>query len=237
MRKICVVGILAACWFLTPATTVFGQMWPGHGGGRSYSGGYYGYGDSGAWGAYSSALNNATSSYAAEQNRLMGQRAAMGQSAMMQSGIRNTLTTQAETRSQNINNQRQSNSDWWFQVQQQQVAQRQSMGSRSSMALTPAVSFESPRVEPQAATDIIKWLPVLCEPRFDADRAKIEAPYRRTPKASLTAADYQSMIEVAGQMKATLGQMTAEISAQDYLTAEKFLDQLIAEARGRIEKK
>ena len=44
------------------------------------------------------------------------------------------------------------------------------------------------------------------------------------------------MIDATGQMKAILGRMTAEISAQEYLNVEKFLDQLAAEARERIEK-
>ena len=43
------------------------------------------------------------------------------------------------------------------------------------------------------------------------------------------------MIDAAEQMKTILGQMTAEISAEDYLNTMKFLDQLAAEARGRIE--
>ena len=85
-----------------------------------------------------------------------------------------------------------------------------------------------------AATDIIPWLPVLCDPRFAAQRAIVEAPYRRQPKSNPTVADYQNMIAAAGQMKAILGQMTAEISAQEYLNAEKFVDQLTTESEGRI---
>jgi hypothetical protein len=42
------------------------------------------------------------------------------------------------------------------------------------------------------------------------------------------------MDAAAEQMKTILGQMTAEISAQDYFNTAKFLDQLAAEARGRI---
>ena len=107
--------------------------------------------------------------------------------------------------------------------------------------MSPVSGFESAAPAaasaPEAATDVIKWLPVLCEPRFAAERARVEAPYRRDPtgRTNPTTADYQNMIDAAGQMKAVLGRMTAEISAQDYLNAEKFLDQLAAEARGRIE--
>ena len=65
----------------------------------------------------------------------------------------------------------------------------------------------------------------------------VEAPYRRAPKGEAipTVEDYKNMIDAAEQMKTILGQMTAEISAQDYLNTVKFLDQLAAEARGRIE--
>ncbi len=232
MRPMQVIGILAVICFLVSATTAAAQFWPGYG----YSGGY------GAWGGYASALNNATSRNVAESDRLMGQSAAMQQRAMVQSGIRNTLTTQAETRTQNILGQQQSNRDWWFQVQQQQVAQRHAMSARPSAGMSPVSGFESAAPAaasaPEAATDVIKWLPVLCEPRFAAERARVEAPYRRDPtgRTNPTTADYQNMIDAAGQMKAVLGRMTAEISAQDYLNAEKFLDQLAAEARGRIEK-
>ena len=166
----------------------------------------------------------------------------MQQRAMMQGGIRNTMTTQAEARTQAQFSQQQSNRDWWFQVQQQQVAQRHSMSARPSMGMAPVTGFESAApaaaTQPEAATDVIKWLPVLCDPRFAAERASVEAPYRRDPKekANPTAVDYQNMIGAAEKMKTVLGQMTADISAQEYLGAEQFLDKLAAEARGRIEK-
>ena len=66
----------------------------------------------------------------------------------------------------------------------------------------------------------------------------IEAPYRRNPTGLSipTADDYKNMIETTGRMKETLKQMTAEISAQEYLDAEAFLDQLATEARQRLEK-
>ena len=216
-------------------------MWPGRGYRGDYGGygGYYGYGGDGAWGAYTSALNNATSRNVAEQDRLAGQNAALQQRAMMQSGIRNTLTTQAQTRTQDLLDRQQSNKDWWFQVQQQQLAQRQTVAARPYVGQAPVAGFESAapaRAQPEAATDIIKWPSVLRDPRFAQQRAAVEAPYRRAPKGEAipTVEDYQNMIEAAAQMKTILGQMTAEISAQDYLNTMKFLDQLAAEARGRI---
>jgi hypothetical protein len=240
MRTTRVLGVLAAVWLLMPAPMVLAQAWPGHGsrGGRAGYGGYGDYGDAGVMGLYTSTLSYDTSRNIAQSNRALGQQAALQQRAMVQSGIRNTLSSQAASQTQNILAQQQSNRDWWFQVQQQQVAQRQATSAASSRGSAPVVGFESavPAAAPAADTDIIKWLPVLCEPQFAAERAKIEAPYRRDPKTNPTPADYQSMIEAAEQMKVILGQMTAEISAQDYINAEKFLDQLAAEARERIKK-
>ena len=143
MRRTYLLGILAVVLLFTPSAKAWGQMWPGRGYRGDY-GGYGGYyGGDGAWGAYTSALNNATSRNVAEQDRLAGQNAAMQQRAMMQSGIRNTLTTQAQTRTQDILGQQQSNRDWWFQVQQQQLAQRQTMAARPSAGAAPVAGFES----------------------------------------------------------------------------------------------
>lgn len=243
MRQKYAVGVWAVILLLASSPALLAQMHPG----RSFAGrygGYGGYGDFGgygAWGAYTSALNSATTRNIAEQDHLAGMNAAMQQNAMMQSGIRNTMMTQAQTRTQDIYSQRQSNRDWWFQVEQQQSAQRQAAAARAPMgtvAMAPVAGFDSALSavpQPEAATDIIKWLPVLCDPRFAEQRATVEAPYRRTPKGQPTVADYENMIDATKQMKAILGQMTAQISAQEYLGAEKFIDQLAAEARGRIE--
>jgi hypothetical protein len=98
--------------------------------------------------------------------------------------------------------------------------------------------FESaPPDMPRAATDIIKWLPLLQAPQFAAERARVEAPYRRSSKGPIipTAKDYQDMIAATGQMKVILKGMVTYITAQQYLNAEAFLDQLAAEARGRLE--
>jgi hypothetical protein len=246
MRPRYAVGVMTLILvILIPAVAAMAQLHPGRGvrGGYGGYGGYYGgYGeDAGVWGAYTSALSNATTRYIAESDKLAGQNAALQQRAMMQSGIRNTLTTQAETRTQDLYNQRQSNRDWWFQVQQQQVAQRQATAARPSMGVASVAGFESAMPaasQPEAAANIIKWPPVLCEARFAEQRARVEAPYRRNPEkqANPTVEDYKNMIDAAGRMKTILGEMTAEISAQEYFNTEKYLDQLAAEARGRIEK-
>jgi hypothetical protein len=229
MHKTLSTVILAASWLLTVAATAEAQFWPRYG----YDGGY------GAWGAYAAGRENATTRYIAQQDRMAGQLAANQQMASMQYNIRNTLSTQADMRAQSINNQQQSNRDWWFQVQQQQLAQRQAMprGSAATEAAALAAA-ETIQTAPRAATDVIRWPPILGESRFAEQRAMVEAPYRRVPKGQAipTVEDYQNMIKAADQMKILLGEITPEISAQVYLHAEKFLDQLTTEARGRIEK-
>jgi hypothetical protein len=231
MRQAYLIGVLATLGLLTSATTAFSQFWPGYGN----------YGYSGGWGGYPYG-NTAALRSAAQTDRMMGQAAAMRQTATVQSGIRNTLSSQAAAQTQAILGQQQSNKDWWFQVQQQQLAQRPPMPQRSPMSSgAPVAGFESAAsapASPQAATDIIKWPPLLCDPQFAQQRARIEAPYRRSSQGqgNPTDADYQAMIEAAAQMKAILKQLAANISAQDYINADAFLDQLAAEARGRIAK-
>jgi len=231
MRPALAIPMILIAGLFGAASPASAQFWPGYG--------YYG--DAGVWGAYTSALHDSTSRYIAQSDRLMGERAANQQMTAMQSGIRNTLSSQANLRTQTAMSQQQSNRDWWFQIEQQQLARRRAAGAMGSPATAEAAMAtmrqESPAM-PQVATDVIPWLPVLCDPRFAAERAIVEAPYRHADgkPTEPTEADYQRMIEAAGQMKTILDQMAGEISAREYLDAGKFLDQLAAEARGRIEK-
>ncbi len=218
-------------------TTALGQMFPR---GRRGSGGYDGYGyDFGVTYDLSSASNAAR--YTAQAERLAGERAAMQQRAAQQSRINTAMASDVASRQQAIFSQQQSARDWWFQAQQQQMAQQRAM-SFASAGAAPAMGFEPVTMgragEPKVAMDVIQWLPVLCDPRFAEDRAKIEAPYRRAPKGLSvpTAADYQSMIETVGRMKTALKTMAPEITAQEYLNADSFLDQLATEARERLAK-
>ena len=66
-----------------------------------------------------------TSRMIAAQNQQLGQVAAMGQNLVVQSGIRNTLTSQAQDRTDAIMSQHQANQNWWSQVQTQQMERRQ----------------------------------------------------------------------------------------------------------------
>lgn len=227
MRRTKVFGVLAAIWLLTLAATAEAQMWPGRGG-------YRGYGSDGAWGAYTAAKNYATTANIAQQNRMAGQQASMQQMAMRQSNIRNTLGSQAARQTQGITSQQQSNRNWWFQVQQQQATQRRSMPMGSAAARAP-VAFEPSSNVPMADTEVIPWLPILCDPQFAQQRTRVEAPYRRQPEANPTVEDYKNMLDAADQMKVTLNKLAAQISAQEFLDAVAFLDKLAAEARGRIE--
>jgi hypothetical protein len=92
---------------------------------------------------------------------------------------------------------------------------------------------------PTAATDIIPWLPVLQAPQFAKQRARIEAPFLRDGAKRLstpTAKQYEDMIAAAAEMKNILKNMAADVSAEEYLEAVAFLDQLAGEARGRLPK-
>lgn len=88
-----------------------------------------------------------------------------------------------------------------------------------------------------APADIINWPAVLRNPCFAEQRLRVEAPYRRDSqvRAPRTAADFRDMIDAAGWMKSTLEPMRAQISPQEYAYAVRFLDQLVAEAKERLE--
>ncbi len=223
-----------------------GQVWRSHG----YPYGYGGWSDPGAAAALGSL--SATSQYNTTRNiqsanQLAGQNIAAQQQAAMQSNIRNSMMSQAQTRTQNILSQQQSNQNWWFQVQQQQVAQRQAMAPQRA-PMTPATSFEpaatatasaSATPPAPAADDVMQWPTALQDSRFAALRGEVEAPYRRTPgKISYpTAAEYLAMLRPVEQMRALLGQMTADISARDYLDADKFLNLISQQAQERAKPK
>ena len=137
------------------------QFFPGYG---------YGYG---GWGGMDGAAaltgadyRQATAMTLKAQSMQAGQQAAMQQNYVVQSGIRNALSSQAASRDASIVNQQQANQDWFFQQQS---------------AHAVPVRFVPTAEPPPAAMDIIKWPTVLQERCFASERAKIEAPYRRTP--------------------------------------------------------
>jgi hypothetical protein len=228
-----VLALAAGCWLLS-ASPGMAQFWPG----SPYA--YYG----GAWGGYPAGQYNTTREIAA-QSRQVGQAAAIGQNLVVQSGIRNTLLTQAQQQTNAIQSQQQANQDWWFQVQQQQMAEQRARGPSApapvggGYAADPAaVGYGLPVARPPVAADIIQWPPVLQEPTFAALRAEIEAPYRRSPPAvsAPTADDYRNMVKTVQEMKAVLewrlGQGSGLLT-QDYDQAKAFLDKMGQEALAR----
>ncbi len=124
-----------------------------------FPGGSRDYGYSGDWGdGFGYQPPNPYSEVAA-QSRLLGQQAAMQQNMVVQSGIRNTLTTQSQAQNTAILNQRQSNRDWWFQYQTGQMAERQARDydapgppARGFRFRGPAASQGEPRHNQVAAS-------------------------------------------------------------------------------------
>jgi hypothetical protein len=226
MKRWIVPAVVLAGVMLCFAGPVAAQFYPG--------GGY------GGWGGYDGGAALLGSDYVdaqtmqlKAQSRQAAQQAAIGQNYVVQSGIRNTLSSGAQSRDAAIINQQQATQDWWFQ-QQQQRAQRPS--ADYSMA-APAVGWSgmapANRRRP-AAMDIIKWPVLLQEPCFESERTKIEAPYRRKPPTP-SEEDYREMASTVEDMKASLQWRLGEgVDTNDYNVAKAFLDQLGGEVAKRI---
>ena len=216
-------AVLVAICVLAAGSSASAQFWPGNP-----------YGGNGAWGGYPYGQFQTNQAIAAE-NRQLGQVAAMGQNLVVQNGIRSTLSNQADNRTNAILGQRQANRDWWFQYQSQQSAQRRAQPS----AETTAAAFEPAgpaAAAPVAATDIIAWPILLQRPSFAPERARIEAPYRRTPPrlSTPTADDYREMVKTVESMRGILEWLTREgVETQQYDEAKAFLAKLGEEARER----
>ncbi len=194
------------------------QFFPGYG---------YGYG---GWGGMDGAAaltgadyRQATAMTLKAQSMQAGQQAAMQQNYVVQSGIRNALSSQAASRDASIVNQQQANQDWFFQQQS---------------AHAVPVRFVPTAEPPPAAMDIIKWPTVLQERCFASECAKIEAPYRRTPPelSVPTAADYRQMAGTVEDMKAVLEWRLKEgVETADYNAAAAFLNKLGQEVSVRAQ--
>jgi hypothetical protein len=232
MKRHILVAVLFSCNIFLPATISFAQFYPG-----------YGYG---GWGGMdgSAALLGADYRQAAviqarSQSRVAGQEAAINQNLVVQSGIRNTLSNQAQSRSDEIQRQQQSTQDWWFQQQSQKVAQRNAVGYASvGMPAGLSGSFAPSGGPPPAAMDIIQWPSLLQEPCFASERTQIESPYRRTPPrlSAPSQADYRQMASTVEDMKAVLEWRLSEgVNTDDYKTAKAFLIKLGQEVAGRAQ--
>jgi hypothetical protein len=250
MRQQYFRAILTVLWLVASATTAGAQMLPRH---HSHSSGYYD-----GWGGYSggldalpSTLEMASMRRVAQSGQLVGDAVAARQIANRQSNINSALAADAAQR-QGFINQQENSRDWWFQSQQQSMAQQRAMAAQAGAnaaqaravvaqaeAMGVSAGYVPPSPAPTAKTDVIPWLSLLCDPQFAEQRSRIEAPYRRGDKglSQPTPDDYRDMIAATDQMKTLLKGMAASVSAQDYLNAEAFLNQLAKEARERLEKK
>jgi hypothetical protein len=249
MRRICLVFVLAILCMEMTAEIASAQLFPR---GRRSSGGYDIDAYDTAVGMNALSNSTAAASELAQSYQSWRQQTGSSQMSATQSSIRSTMGADAERRSQDIAAQRQSHRDWWFQTQQQQVAQRQAAPARSDTVVVPYIPAPSPSAtsSPSVYTppagfeaasaapvsNIIKWPPVLSGPGFAQQRAQIEAPYLRGVNglSTPTADDYRNMIKTTEQMKTMLKYVADVVSAQDYLTATAFLDKLAAEARDRL---
>jgi hypothetical protein len=262
MRRFCIIVAMAAISMEMAAATASAQVFSG----RQRHSYYDGYDYDAAVGVYALTSADNASQQAAQSYQAWRQQAGSSQMSSMQSNIQSALNADAQRRTQDIYSQQQGNRDWWFQAQQQQVAQRQAAATQlevaqvqadaidrlsqkssdrpqdgqyeTSPAPLPGFESEPAIIPPTVPLDVIPWPPVLRFKRFADGRAQIEAPYRRSSKglSTPTAKDYKNMIDAAEKMKTTLKGVANILTAQDYLNTVEFLDQLVSEARGRLEK-
>jgi hypothetical protein len=229
MNRRILVAALVAATVLGLTAPALAQLYPGYG--------YGGWGGAqGAAALLGSDARQTTAMQLKAQSMQAGQQAAMSQNYVVQSGIRNTLSNQAQSQTNAILGQQQSTQDWWFQQQTQQMNDRKAAmryaGSAAAGSLAPLGG------PPPANMDIIKWPTVLQESCFASERTKIEAPYRRTPpKLSYpTPADYQQMAGTVEDMKAVLEWRLKEgVPTADYNAAKAFLEKLGQEVSTRAQ--
>jgi hypothetical protein len=212
------------------------QFYP-HGG----YGGYGGWGGEGSAALAGSDYRQTAVMQAKAQSMQAGQQAAMQQNYVVQSGIRNTLSSQANANAAVIQSQQQATQDWWFQRQSQQLAQEQAQRRAAGADVySPApAGFAPPGGPPPVNNDVIKWPTLLQERCFASERAKIEAPYRRTPpKLSIpTVADYRSMAATVENMKAVLEWRLSEgADTGEYNEASAFLTRLGQEVTAQADR-
>jgi hypothetical protein len=183
--------------------------------------GWDNYGAYGSWDAYS------TSSVLAQNAQLASSSRAQQQNYVMQTGIRSTLTQQAQAQAQNQANQRQDYKDWWYQTQAQQAAAGQARSAPSRSGSTSFVSYS-----PSSAVSVIQWPILLQDPIFTKLRATVEAPYLYNPDGP-SADDFKDMVKTVAQMKDLVTQklaFSAGTPEEQAKEADKFLDQLAKEA-------
>ena len=194
----------------------------------------------GGWGGYpyDTAATYRTNMNIASQQQQRAASRAMEQNRTVQMGIRSSLDSQATAQAQSQVTEAQRARDFWMQQQGRQMAQSRARAARPPVSLAGAARVAEGLTGGAAAASpsIIKWPPALMDPRFAAQRAKIEAPFlrRAADGGVVTIGEYEEIIKTTGEMKVTLKQLVDEISAGDYLRVEKFLDTMADEARQEI---
>jgi hypothetical protein len=254
VRRTCLIVLFAALCIDVCASTASAQLFPRRRNSGAYDADYY----DAAVGAAALSSSNAAARSTAQGFQQWSQLPTQGPGGGM-------TDRGADRRVERDYSQQQANRDWWFQVQAQQVADRRAAAPSAppTVQLTPtpiplspsraasitdssiyaapaSMGFESSSYTPPVTSTVIRWPPVLCYPRLDQERAKVEAPYRRKSDgqgpSNPTAADYKNMIEATARMKTILQGLKDDVSRQDYVDAVAFLDQLADEARARLPK-
>ena len=100
-----------------------------------------------------------------------------------------------------------------------------------AMATTSKKAEKAP-----APKEIMLWPTILKDSRFDADRAGVEAFFRRSYSDGrpLSAADYQGIIDSVSKMKVSLKSLEPQMVDSEYAAVDNYLDSLIEDAQKRI---
>jgi hypothetical protein len=198
--------------------------------------GPYYYQDMGVMGSVTSAYQSATQQKAYSDYRDMGAASAAARSGAWQN-INRSMQSEAASRSATAVDAGQASRDWMAQnARSSQPARRPTTLPVSSLAsvLIEDPARKTPKVE--SPKEIMLWPTLLKGKRFDADRAAVEAPFRRAyaDKKPLTIEDYQSIIATVEKMKQTVKSMESQLVETEYDSVQKYLDDLIADAQKRI---
>jgi hypothetical protein len=218
-----------------------GMLWAGTAEGQFVPYPCYDGGWAGGMALYSSSYQSAAQQQVYQQNRQSQDRSTMARSQAWRQ-INNSMTAQAQSRTQSINQQNQSAQDWWYQTQLQQAARRPSasswapppQGNVPAAAQTTEVAAAAP---PQSASqEIMTWPTLLKGEQFAERRNLVEAPFRRgyANHQPLSVADYEGVIAAVKEMKATLALMKPQLLSAEYETVEAYLNGLISDAEKRL---
>ncbi|NQU21816.1 MAG: hypothetical protein HQ567_11085 [Candidatus Nealsonbacteria bacterium] len=219
-RLLFVLGFLAT---VCPADRAAAQFGP-YGAGRGGWGGY----------PYDTSRTYNTSLQQAGRQQQAAQQRAIQQNTAVQMGIRQTLSNQARSAPQQ--SQGQTSRDWMLQRRASAPAPSRQYTTGAPRAVSSGLPMAAATMQvggTQQPQGVIKWPPVLMDKRFAEQRARVEVPYKK--EGEPTVEDFRGMVDAAGKMKKELETLAYQISAGDYLSLQKYLDQLAGEAQQRID--